>query len=307
MKKSKILLPIYLILSLVIIVSAVVVSLTAGINLGIDFVGGKQIEIQIPEGSNSNEYRETVSDVLVEYGLSVDTSFEEDKFTNTYYVVKINTQELSAEDAEAIRTSLAEKLNLPAENISEVLSISGSVTQQTILYVSIAVLGIFAFLFVAGWLRFGVMNGLAILFGAIHNMIVSFAVILLSRIQLSISACVSVFVLSVVFAGMFALVLEHSREAMLSKAHKDETTHQIYQNSFKKVLLPALIILGATVVFALSSLFVATNTIKLFAVSAIICALVAFYSLHVSSLMGGYLAEIKRVRDKQKLSKNNAD
>ena len=39
MKKSKLLLPIYLTIALVFLITAVVVSLTAGVNLGVDFVG----------------------------------------------------------------------------------------------------------------------------------------------------------------------------------------------------------------------------------------------------------------------------
>ena len=305
MKKSKILLPIYLILSLAIIISAVVVSLTAGINLGIDFVGGKQIEIQVPDGESTTSYKQVIADVLDDYGLSIDTSFEEDKFTDKYYVVKINTQELSSDVANKIRTDISQELNIPVENVSEILTISGSVTQQTIINASVAVIGILVFLFVAGWLRLGVMNGLTLLFGTIHNMIITFAVILLSRIQLSVSACVSVFVLSVVFAGLAALLLDNAKELTSSKLNKDETTHVLYAQAFRHILLPVIIILASILVFAVATLFVGTSTIMMFAVASVISVITCFYSLHVSSLMGGYLAEVKQLKDKQKLSKNN--
>ena len=53
MNKKKSFLGIYLIVSLVLIVAAVIVSLTAGINLGTDIGGGTQFEVKI-EGNVVN-------------------------------------------------------------------------------------------------------------------------------------------------------------------------------------------------------------------------------------------------------------
>ena len=304
MKKSKILLPIMLIVSLVIVVSSVIVSLTAGINLGIDFVGGKQIEIQVPENSSTTNYRKDIADVLGDYGLSIDSSYDEDKFTESYYVVKINTREVSSENAEAIREAIATKLSLPLENVSDVMSISGSVTQKTILVVGFAILGILLSIFAICWIRYGVMEALAILFGSLHNMIISFALIFLTRVPLTVSSCTGIFVLSVAFTALFAMILERARESLQSKTNTS-SAREVYADSFKKSIVMTIIVLASALVFGIAGLFVEANVIGLFALSVIISTIVAGYSIFVTTNLCGYLAEAKIARDKQKLSKNN--
>ena len=304
--KKKILLPIYLVLSLIIIVSAVVVSLTAGINLGIDFVGGKQIEIQIPENANINDYSTKISDVLDDYELKINTSFVEDKYTNTYYVVKINTQELSAEEKLEIREKIANTLSVEISNVSEVFDISGNVKQKTVISIGVGVIVAFVALFIAGWLRYGIMEGLGIMFGAIHNMIISFACLVLTRIELSISTCASIAILSICFVGLFVLVLERARETLISKTNNTLEVMNVYSNALKSnIFIP--VVLLAILLFSVATLFVNSNAIVLFALSAIVCVVVAFYSLLVTTALTGYLSEAKAIRDRENLSKNKTN
>jgi len=307
MKKVKSLLPIYLILSLIILISTVVVSLTAGINLGIDFVGGKQIEVKVPEGNSTENYYDKINGVLDDYGLTINTSFTEDKYTDTYYVVKINTREISTEKAFEIRQKLATELDVNEENVSEILSISGNVKQQTVINIGLTVLGIFAILFVTSWVRYGIMEGLGMLFGAIHNMIISFAAIVLTRIELTVSTCAAIAVVSILFVAIFASILERAREKLLMKQNKDMSTREIYLDCHKKSLFVTTIVLSGIVVFAIASLFVPSTIIKLFALSSIVCAIVAFYSTIVSTYLTGYLAEAKSIRTREKLSKNKTN
>ena len=138
MKKNKLLLPIYLALSLVLIICAVVMSLTVGVNLGVDFNGGKQVEIKLENGENTSKYESKINSVLDKYSYTVDSYITEDKATDTYYVFKINETDISDETATKIREDLAQKLEINIDNISNVMSISGNVTQKTIITLSIA-------------------------------------------------------------------------------------------------------------------------------------------------------------------------
>lgn len=304
MKKTKILLPIYLILSLIIIISTVVVSLTAGINLGIDFVGGKQIEVQVPEGTNASSYENKIEDVLNEFDLSINTSFEEDKYTDTYFIVKINSQEMTAEEKTAIREAIIQKLELPAEYVSEVFDISGSATQKTVISVAFAILGILVVMFIAGWIRYGIMNGLSILFAGLHNLILSLAVILLTRVELTISSCVAVFVASIMSMFIFCYIQEKAREGMLSRQNKELSNREIFMGAIKSSLVVICIISAMLFIFSISSLFIAANFIKLFGVALLECIIVALYSVLISTELASYLSDVQSIRDKQKLSKN---
>ncbi len=303
MKKSKLLLPVVLIVSLAIIISAVIVSLTAGINIGIDFVGGKQIEILLPTGSSTENYKNAVSEVLSEYDLSIDTSYTEDKFTESYYVVKINTREISNENALEIQEKIADKLSLPLESVSEVTTISGSVTQKTVLGVGFAILGLLVALFVAGWIRHGAIEGLTIIFGTLHTMIMSFAVLLVTRLQLTVSTVSAMFVLSVVFAGLYAAILERARETLNAKTNS-LTANEAYTGAFNKLLVVILTVLVPVIILGVSSIFVASNMILMFAISSILFAIVTFYSLFVTTKLAGYLANVKITKQRHSLSKN---
>ena len=306
MKKTKILLPVYLILSLVLIISAVIISLTAGINLGIDFAGGKQIEIKLAEDANTNSYAEKINAGLKDYNMVIDSSFTEDKYTDSYYVVKINYQEsISDENETKIREAIAEKLNIDIENVSEIMNISGNVTEKTLLNISIAIAVIFVIIFVAGWLRFGIMNGLSMLFTALHTMIISFALILITRLELNIPTCIAILITNILSVVIYSLILDSVREMSLLKQNKDMSNREIYTVSSKKTLSTVIILCSVLVIFALASLFSPITSIQLFSLALVECALVAVYSANfVGVELGMYLADIKSIREKQKLSKN---
>ena len=274
---------------------------------GIDFVGGKQIEIKVPEGNSTETYYNKINNVLDDYNLTINTSFTEDKYTDTYYVVKINTREISDEKALEIRQTIATELGIAEENVSEILSISGNVKQKTVINIGLAVLGIFAILFVASWIRYGIMEGLGILFGAIHNMIISIAAIVLTRIELTVSTCAAIAVISVLFVAIFASILERAREKLLMKQNKDVSAREIYADCYKKSLFTSIVVLCGIVAFAISTLFVQSIVIKLFALSVAVCVLVAFYSTVISTELTGYLAEAKSIRTREKLSKNKTN
>ena len=306
MKKSKLLLPIYLIISLVIVIAAVVVSLTAGINLGMDFAGGKQIEIKLDQNTNTSGYAEKINAALKDYGLVVDTSFKEDKYAETYYVVKINHQEaMTAETKDNIREAIADKLEISIDNIGAVTEISGNVTEQTLINISLAIAAIFAIMFIASWIRYGIMNGLASLFNALHTMIISFALILISRLELNIPTCVGILVVNMLSIILYTLSLEKVRETSLLKQNKDLTNREIYKDANKKTFSSFVIVSAALFVFAVASFLSPVAAIQLFSLALVEGLLVCFYSYSLVSFeLGSYLADVKSIRDKQRLSKN---
>ena len=302
--KKKLLLPIYLILSLVLIVCAVVMSLTRGINLGVDFNGGKLIEIKLEENANTAGYEKSINEVLKKYNLSIDSATTQDRYTDSYYQFKINTKEISNEHKASIKNEIATKLNIDAENISDVMNISGNVTQRTLINISIAVVCVFIVFMIAGIFRYGIMGGLSILFTALHTMIINFALILITGLQINIPTIVSIVITSIFSLVIFALILEKVREGK-NKHHNEKTDKELFADANKKSLTSTIIIASALVVFAIVSLFSSLAYIRLFALALIVCTMVAVYSANLISVeLASLLYTIKTDVDKQKLSKN---
>lgn len=302
--KKKILLPIYLAVSLILIITAVVMSLTLGVNLGIDFNGGKQVEIKLEENTNTDNYDKAINEVLKNYGLSIDSTLTQDKYTDTYYVFKINTNEISNENATKIRTDIATKLNISEENVSEIISISGNVTVKTLVTISIAAGCVFILFFFISWIRYGIMNGLTTLFVSLHSMILSFALILITRLQINIPTVIAVLVSTLFTLAILAIILENVRENKVK--HTNELTYkEMFAIANKKSIPSMVIFTSAIVIFAIASLFNPAIYIKLFALALIECVVVSIYSANfVGYELGAILSTVSAEKVKQKLSKN---
>lgn len=302
--KKKLLLPAYLVLSLVLIICAVVMSLTKGVNLGVDFNGGKQIEIKLEENVNTSNYEKDINEVLKKYNLSIDSATSQDRYTDSYYLFKINTNEISAEHEVSMKNEIADKLNINVENISEIMDISGNVTQKTLINISIAVACVFVVFFIAGIFRYGIMGGLSLLFTALHTMIISFALVLITRLQINIPTIVAILVACVFSLVIYTLILERVREGKL-KHHSDKSDAELFVDANKKSLTSTIIISIALAVFAIASMFSSIAYIRLFSLALIECVMVAVYSANLVGVeLGSQLYTVKTDVDKQKLSKN---
>lgn len=305
MKKNKLLLPIYLCLSLVIIIAAVVVSLTVGVNLGVDFNGGKQIEIKLEDNANTNNYESQINDVLKEYGYKIDSSIIQDKYSDSYYVIKINETEISNEKAAEIREKIANKLEISNENVGDVMSISGNVTQSTIITISIAVACVLIVFMIVGWARYGIMEGLSLMFVGLHNMIISLAALLVTTLQLNVPTIVALLVCTVSALVIYTLILENVYESKKLSQNKDLSDNELFGSANKKSLNNVVIVMIALALIAIASLFSGMYYIKLFALSLVVCMIISVYSTNlVGVVLGATLAHVKTTAEKEHLSKN---
>jgi len=305
MKKNKLLLPIYLCLSLVIIIAAVVVSLTVGVNLGVDFNGGKQIEIKLEDNANTSNYESQINDVLKEYGYKIDSSIIQDKYSDSYYVIKINETEISNEKAAEIREKIANKLEISNENVGDVMSISGNVTQSTIITISIAVACVLIVFMIVGWARYGIMEGLSLMFVGLHNMIISLAALLVTTLQLNVPTIVALLVCTVSALVIYTLILENVYESKKLSQNKDLSDNELFGSANKKSLNNVVIVMIALALIAIASLFSGMYYIKLFALSLVVCMIISVYSTNlVGVVLGATLAHVKTTAEKEHLSKN---
>ena len=149
------------------------------------------------------------------------------------------------------------------------------------------------------------MEGLSLLFVGLHNMILGFAMVLVTTLQLNIPTIIAILVCSLLSVAGYTLVLESVREAKNSSQNKDSSDFDLYSKANKKALSNSLILVIALAVIAVACLFSQMYFVKLFAFALIACLFVSVYSAHaVGTTLGAALSNIATVSSKQKLSKN---
>ena len=280
-------------------------SLTVGVNLGVDFNGGSKVEIQLKDDANVSSYESKINSVLEDYGYVIDSSATEDKYTNSYFVFKINNKDIPIEHKQEIREKLANKLEIELDQVGEFLTISGNITQKNLISISIAVACVLLVFMFIGWARYGIMEGLSLMVVGLHNMIISFAIILTTTLQINIPTVVAILVCSLVALCVYAFILERARETKNSSLSKDMSDFEIFEKANKNSLTNIVIFSIAIAVLAVACAFSQMHYIRLFAISLVLCGLVAVYSTNaIGSLLGATLANIKTTADKQSLSKN---
>ena len=159
MKKRIPLLGLYLIISFVLIITAVVVSLTAGINLGSDIAGGTQFEVTINSPAASDKQITTIEKILKDNGERAEKIFVEDKDVDTKIVVRIADKKIEKQND--IKEAIVSELVLNQDDVSSFSIFNGTVTKKAVLWTSIAIVCLLLVVFIAGWLRYKIVAGLS--------------------------------------------------------------------------------------------------------------------------------------------------
>ena len=294
----------------VILLTSIIVGVF-GINTGIEFSGGSQIEIKLSYSENETvvsgrenaaEYVNGVKDVLKEHGCNIDSYFVEDKLIDTYLVVRIAKTKIDG--SETIAQEIADKLNIDASAVSTVQTLKSYFTGKQVLYIGISVAVLLLLCFFVGWLRYGLNAGVSLAFAGLHNLIISLALMLLWRVQLSVISLVGLVVFTVITIFALVFILERVRENSGSSQYENLNSAEQLLLATKQSKHLAWI---AVVVFALVvvMLCVPINYVKLAAVSILICLLVCMYtSVGVAPALHSYMLEMFKQKQKEKLSKN---
>lgn len=310
-KNKKYPLKLFSIISLVFVVLTIIFVSIFGVNTSVEIGGGSQLEITLSYKDGDNyisgrenvtEYVEVVKDVLKDHGCSVDSYLVEDKLVDTYLVIRIADSEI--ENVEKIPAQIATKLGIAQSRVSSVQKLSSYFTNNQMLYIGLAVLAVIAICFFAGWLRYTIVGGVTLAFAALHNLILSLAVVFLYRVQFSMISLVSVLAFTILSVLAFALILERSRENAKSKQYSALTQDEQLLNATKQ---NKNLLWFAVALFALTIVMVCVpiRYIQLAGVSLQLClAVCAYTSIFVAPALHVYLADVRNSKAKQKLSKN---
>jgi len=313
MNKRKYPLGILAIISLVIIaVSAIIVAIF-GINTSIEIGGGSQIEITLSyeEDSvhhdgreNTTEYVEKVKKVLKEHSASIDTYFVEDKLVETTLVIRVANRNIK--NADDIKVEIANALEIDQAKVSDVQLLNSYFSNKLVLYIGLAVLAILAIGFFMGWLRYGVLAGVSLMFVILHSFIMTLALIFVSRVQFSLVGLCSAIAISILSVFALACILERYKENAKSSQYEELGYDQKLMLSTKQ---NAWLLILAGVMCFVSVVMICTpiNYMRLAGLNILISVVVGGYSAScIGPALHGYLLELAGAKEKKRLSKNNS-
>ena len=304
MNKARLFL-INLIVSFVIIISAVVVSLTAGIKLGSDIGGGTEFEIKIEGNVASKEVVSDVKKILKENNETAETVFVEDKYTGSVIVVRIADKKI--EKQADIKNAIVKILNVGQEDISAFNTFNGTVTKKAVLYTSITIVCLLLAIFVAGWIRYGVVAGLSVMFTILHTLMLVVSLFVLTRLPITKTAITSVFVSQIFLVFAFALFLEKLKENSKLKHNQGLKTNELVIESEKAIIMPLSLTAILALVVMLTLVCVPVRMVTLSMCAFIVCLVTCAYSfLFVGVPTHEKLLDLKVNAEKLRLSKNNS-
>ena len=311
MNKKKSFLGLYLIIAFVMIVTAVIVSLTAGINLGIDVGGGTQFEVVItPEsGSVTNKFvqkqEDIIKDVLKDNGLYAEKIFVQDKDSHVFVVVRIADDNIT--NRAEIVGDLVSALEIEEEAVSEFSIISGSLTKKSVIWASIAIVCILLAVFVFGWIRYKLMSGLTLTFSVLLALMLSVALHIITRLPITFNSIIIMLCSAVLILFALIFVLEKVREISKSKSSENMEVAEIISTAKKRTLLPLICLVAMIFVMAVVFVFIPVTYVQLTACSVIVCLVSIAYTYYfIAVSLHEKLLEIKDATEKARLSRDNS-
>lgn len=302
MKSKKSLLWLYAVISLVIIVTAVVVSLTAGMSIGTDVGGGIQVEVKLSADSNIKDSVADFKDVLAENGYTAEKVFAEDKYVDQYVVAKISKKDIANQDQ--FKTSIATKLGVSAEDVT-ILEFDGTVTNKAVIWTSVGIVCMLLALFVFGWIRYGVVSGLTLTVAPLHSLLMAISLLTLTRLPITMAVIVEVLACVVLVAFATTLLLEKIRENKKMKHNQSLSQEAIVDLSNKETIKPLIFVSALVLIISLVLVFVPVRLVVFSALSLIICLAVAIFSYYCLAItMQSVMLTMEQATQKARLSRN---
>ncbi len=302
------------IISCLIIIASLFTLGFAGLNLGTSLGGGSQFEVNLENDASSKEYVSEIKEVLNRYDFTFDSATLEDKYvaidnegnyTSRTLVIKISDNNISDEKRFALVQDVAKAVGVDASYVSVAENITPLVTGKNVLLLGLAI-GIVAIaLFVFAWVRYDIFAGLSFIVSFLHNIIVSLALVILTRIELSIASLVSMFVLTLVMSILLINIYEKYRaEAKLHISDKLSVSERMIKAEGN--LKPFVMVLGAIIVLVAFMAFVPATSVKFTALSILISSAVTIYTaMLIGPALYAALLDLREVRRAAVLSRND--
>ncbi|MBQ7466786.1 MAG: hypothetical protein IJS74_01800 [Clostridia bacterium] len=305
MNKKKPWLLVYVIISFAVIISAVIVALTAGFNLGSDFAGGTQIEVLVTDNAKSeNQLISDAKTVLRENGVSYEKILLEDKYTDTYLVIRTNNKSFNKDN---VANNLAHKLEVEIEDVTGIYEISGFITKKAVIYISVATVLLILGIFFAGWIRYKLITAVSLTLAVLHSLIFSTSILILTRLPLNLVSFILLVTFSVFVLFAFVLTFERVLENGKLLHNKDLSGSELINLSSKQTAKTLIMVASAVMVVTIVLMFVPSLDIVFAALTMFVCLVTAAYSYGLIGLsLYGFMLTLKEAADKKRLSTDNS-
>ena len=304
-----------LIVSFVIIIASALVVGLCGVNVGSSLGGGSQMEIVISDEANAGEYATTIKGILAKNKVGLDSCFTEDKvlagsdnatFTSRVLIVKLTSSNISEETQEKIRQDISEKFEIDIENISQISNIISPVNTQNLLKVGLALGIIAACLFAFGFIRYNVFAGLSLLVSILHNLLMYFSLVILSRAQFNVNSLSIALVMTILMLAAIINIFERNRE--LTNLHLNDKlkSSQRLLEAEKSVISPYFVIVLSFILAVVLLFLVSAPTVRFIAINIAIALVASIYTLLlVGPGVYAYFLDLKDYRENARLSRNS--
>lgn len=264
---------------------------TFGFNKGVEFGNSYQIEAVYFFDEEYVEVETACHDVLSEHGFSIR---EKKVFKNGYFSTAVFTVKAdSIENVEEIRGEIifaifSEKSYENPESLVSIQKIGRSVPSSYGWLTFAVIATITAICFVLGWIFFGIFGGLSLSLGFLYTILISLALVLFTRVELSSATLATVLILSLGIASALALVFQKFGEFSKEKEFASSSRKIFFEiskigKSISVVAIASILFISLILflTFKLDYIFVAT-TILITTFSGIVSTL--FFALPLRSL-----------------------
>ncbi|ADL01925.1 protein translocase subunit SecF [Brevundimonas subvibrioides] len=242
------------VLSVVLCTASIIGCFYPGLNMGIDFRGGASMEVYKPAGQsiNAEAIREAVSgleigDVGVQGIARRDTNVED----GSTAIVRFQVPE--GRDQTAVVNSVQSAINQAVGQVSysgvEVVGskVSGELFTSGLLALGVAILLMFAYI----WFRFEPQFGFGAVAGLLHDVILTFGLIVLFKLEFSLNMVAAI--LTVIGYSMNDTVVVFDRLRENLRKYKTMPLREVIDLSLNETL-SRTIITGVTAVMVLAAL-----------------------------------------------------
>lgn len=303
------------IVSCVIIIVSLFILGFFGMRLSTSLAGGSQFEVTLSKDADTKQYVRVIKDVLSDNGLYLDSSFVEDnfkakdenaEFTQRCLVINIGSTNISDEVKQKVKEQVIASLNLSESDVTDIEVTTPAVKAKDVLFLGLAI-GIVAIaLFVFAWIRHNIFAGLSFIIAFLHNIILYLAILILTRVEVSLMSLSIALVLTVIMSIVMINIYEKFREVTKLKLEEKIPVLERMKSSELSVIKPYIAVAATVLVISIILLFAPVASVKLSALSMIFALIVSAYSsLIIGPGTYASLLEVKDLSLKAKLSRND--